>query len=309
MSRASPANLPASVRHRLLNLAKSRGEELQAVLTQYGIERLLYRLAHSDVKNRFVLKGAMLFQIWEGGARRPTRDVDFLGYGDASAEGVVETFRSLCRIEVQADGLIFHEASVRAEAIRDMQDYGGVRLTLTAMLGTARIPLQVDVGFGDAVTPGVETATFPTLLDFPAPTIRVYPPETVIAEKYQAMVSLGIVNTRMKDFYDVNALAEDHAFDGATLASAIVATFARRDTPLPSEPPVALTQVFGDDRAKQGQWRAFRTRSRLSDAPPELATVTERLRAFLWPPTEAARNSQLFDSAWLPSIGWNADRG
>ncbi|MBK5186635.1 MAG: nucleotidyl transferase AbiEii/AbiGii toxin family protein [Gemmatimonadaceae bacterium] len=182
------------------------------------------------------------------------------------------------------------------------------RFGLMATLGNARIPLQVEIGFGDAVTPGVETVAFPTLLDFPAPTIRVHPPETVIAEKYQAMVSLGMVNTCMKDFYDLRALSADHGFDGATLVATIAATFARRDTPLPPEPPVALTRVFGGDRTKQAQWRAFLARGRLTDGSSELGTVTDRLRDFLWPPTEAARESRDFPAAWLPSIGWTDDR-
>jgi predicted nucleotidyltransferase component of viral defense system len=307
MTRASPTNLSASVRQRLLNLVKERGEELQTLLTRYAVERLLYRLGRSDDRDRLVLKGAVLFYVWEGGLRRPTRDVDFLGYGDPMPEKIAELFRSLCQVSAEADGLDFHVDSVRAEAIRDRQDYGGVRVTLMATLGNARIPLQVDVGFGDAVTPGTETARFPTLLDFPEPTIRVYPPETVIAEKYQAMVSLGMINTRLKDFYDVYALSEEHAFDGATLAAAVTATFERRGTPLPAKPPVALTRMFCDDSTKPGQWRAFLSRGRLSDVPSSLGTITDRLADFLWPPTNAARRAGDFAAAWLPSIGWTAD--
>jgi hypothetical protein len=308
MTRESPSNLPASVRQRLRNLAKSRGEELQPILTRYGVERLLYRLGRSGDRNRLVLKGAVLFYLWEGGLRRPTRDVDFLGYGDATPETIADLFRALCRVEVDPDGLVFHDESVRAEVIRDRQDYGGVRVRLTATLGNARMPLQIDIGFGDAVTPGAEMAAFPTLLDSPAPRICVYPPETVIAEKYQAMVSLGIGNTRMKDFYDVHALAAEHAFDGATLVAAITATFARRTTPLSTEPPVALTRSFGDDPAKQAQWRAFLGRGRLSDVPADLATVTDRMHDFLWPPANAASESRDFSATWLPSVGWAHDR-
>lgn len=307
MTRELPTNLPASVRQRLLNFAKSHHEELQTVLTRYAVERLLYRLGRSADRDRLVLKGAVLFYVWEGELRRPTRDVDFLGYGDATPETVAELFHALCRVEVEPDGLIFHDDSIRAEAIRDAHDYGGVRVTLMAMLGNARIPLQIDIGFGDAVTPGAETAAFPPLLDFPAPRIRVYTPETVIAEKYQAMVSFGIVNTRMKDFYDVYALTAAHAFDGATIAAAIAATFARRGTLLPPKPPVALTHSFGDDAAKRTQWRALLTRSRLSDVPDDLGAVTDRMRQFLWPPTEAAREGRQFLAAWLPAIGWSGD--
>jgi hypothetical protein len=304
MSGRGPTNLPASIRQRLLNIAQQRGDELQSVLVRYGIERLLYRLSRSDEKNRFVLKGAALFYVWEGGLRRPTRDIDFLGYGDASTDALGDVFRALCAVDVTPDGLTFHPKRVRAESIRDTQEYGGIRVGLVATLAGARIPLSVDIGFGDAVTPRVETATFPTLLDLPAPHIRVYPPETMIAEKYEAMVSLGIVNTRMKDFYDVWILSEFHAFDGATLSMAIAATFARRNTPIPVEPPVALTALFGSDPAKQAQWRAFLNRSRLADAPPDLSAVSDRIRTFLWPPTESARDAS-FTQAWLPGVGWS----
>jgi len=295
------------VRQRLLNLAKTQCQEPQPLLTRYGIERLLYRLGQSDVSQRLVLKGALLFYVWEGTLRRPTRDVDFLGFGDAEPERVTQLFRKLCRTEVEADGVVFHEDSVRAEAIRDVHNYGGVLFRLMATLGTAKIPLQIDVGFGDAVTPGVETMTFPTLLEFPPPTILVYPPETVIAEKYQAMTSLGIGNTRMKDFYDIYELSEEHAFDGDTLASAIAATFARRGTALPIEPPVALTRVFGDDAVKQTQWRAFLTRNRLTAAATELDVITDRLHAFLWTPSSAARDARRVDGAWLPAVGWHPE--
>jgi len=299
-----PRNLPASVHDRLLTFAHSRREELQAVLTRYAVERLLYRLSRSDAKERLVLKGAVLFYLWEGELHRPTRDVDFLGFGDATIASVTETLRIVCTTAVEDDGLTFLADSIRAQEIREQQDYGGIRVTLTAMLGGARIPVQIDVGFGDAIVPGIESATFPTLLDFPAPELRVYPPETVVAEKLQAMVSLGLFNTRMKDFYDLFVLSNRHAFDGSTLASAIKATFVRRQTPLPASVPVALTMALAEDAEKQTQWRAFLGRTRLGDAPTDLSVVVDRLREFLWPPTTAAANDSTFDSSWLPEIGW-----
>ena len=299
-----PRNPPASVHGRLLNFAHSRREELQTVLTRYAVERLLYRLSRSEAKERFVLKGAVLFYLWEGELHRPTRDVDFLGFGDATIASVTEALRIVCTTVVDDDGLIFVADSIRAQEIREQQEYGGIRVTLTATLGGARIPVQIDVGFGDAVVPGIESATFPTLLDFPAPELRVYPPETVVAEKLQAMVSLGLFNTRMKDFYDLFVLSNRHAFDGSTLASAIRETFARRQTPLPAAVPVALTTAFAEDAEKQTQWTAFLGRARLGDAPKDLSVVVDRLREFLWPPTAAAANT--FDSSWLPEIGWTA---
>jgi len=207
VSRGPQKNLPASVRQRLLNLSRERGEDFNFTLTRYANERLLYRLARSPYRDQFVLKGAALFQVWSESLYRPTRDVDLLGFGDSTATGIGSVFHELCVLEVEPDGLRLLPDSVRAEEIRDQQEYGGLRVHLMADLDGAQIALQVDVGFGDAVTPGIEEADFPTLLDFPAPHLRTYPRETVIAEKFEAMVRLGIVNTRMKDFYDVWQLA------------------------------------------------------------------------------------------------------
>jgi hypothetical protein len=261
-------------------------------------------LSRSDAKERFVLKGAVLFYLWEGELHRPTRDVDFLGFGDATIASVTETLRIVCTTVVEDDGLTFLADSIRAQEIREQQDYGGIRVTLTATLGGARISVQIDVGFGDAIVPGIESATFPTLLDFPAPELNVYPPETVVAEKLQAMVSLGLFNTRMKDFYDLFVLSNRHAFDGSTLAAAIKATFARRQTSLPAVVPVALATAFAEDAEKRTQWMAFLGRTRLRDAPTDLSAVVERLHEFLWPPTTAAASNLSFDSTWLPEIGW-----
>lgn len=298
MSRKPPTDLAASVRERLRQVAAARRQEPQLVLTRFGIERLLYRLSRTPEGQRFVLKGAALFYIWEGEIPRPTRDVDFLGYGDASPKAVTAVFREVCAVSVEPDGLSFIASSVRATEIRDRQEYGGVRVKLTAMLGKARVPLQVDVAFGDAVTPRAEEATFPPLLDFPAPRVRAYPTASVVAEKFQAMVALGIANTRMKDFYDLYRLSETQEFDGETAAAAIRATFKRRGTAVPSDIPPGLSEVFAGDADKQAQWRAFLKRGRLDNAPAELRTVIERLAAFLMPPARAAASGEQFRRRW-----------
>ncbi len=298
MKRKPPTDLAASVRERLRQLAGGRGQELQLVLTRYGVERLLYRLSRTPAGERFILKGAVLFYIWEGEIPRPTRDVDFLGYGDASPKVVAAVFRDVCDAPVEPDGLSFKPSTVRAAQIRDRQEYGGVRVKVTAMLGRARIPLQVDVGFGDVVTPHAELATFPALLDFPAPQVRAYPAASVVAEKFQAMVALGIANTRMKDFYDLYRLSETQDFDGETLAAAIRATFERRGTAIPSELPLALSDAFVGDADKQAQWRAFLRRGQLDNVPANLTDVTERLAAFLLPPGSAAAKGNAFRRRW-----------
>ena len=232
MSEQRPSNRAASVRQKLLNLARERGEEFQFVLTRYAIERVLYRLSRSAHADRFVLKGAMLFELWTGQTHRSTLDVDLLSEVSNDVDRLLAVFREVVAAEVEDDGLVIDPASVRGEQIREDQHYQGVRLTATATLAGARIPLQIDIGFGDAVVPGPQQAEYPTLLDSSPPRLWVYPKETVVAEKFEAMVSLGIANSRMKDFYDLYVLSERFDFDGDLLARAIAATFARRRTAL-----------------------------------------------------------------------------
>lgn len=213
------------------NLARKQHEDFQLVLTRYAIERLLYRLTRTGYAAEFVLKGAMLFRLWADQPHRPTRDLDLLGRGDPSVDRLAAVFRAVCGAAVEDDGLLFDPATVTAGKIKEDQEYEGVRVECVARLGQARIDLQVDVGFGDAVTPGPVTVQYPGLLDLPAPELAAYPRETVVAEKFQAMVMLGIANSRMKDFFDLWVLARSFTFAGPVLAAAIRATFARRKTP------------------------------------------------------------------------------
>ena len=305
MSPGRSRNLAASVRQRLLNRARERSEDFNYLLTRYGNERLLFRLAESAHRDQFVLKGATLFELWYDTVHRATRDVDLLGFGEPGEERIQDVFRELCKVEVEPDGLRFLDESVQAKRIRDAQEYGGVRVRLAADLGGARIPLQVDIGFGDAVTPGVLEAEFPTLLDFPAPLLRTYPRETVAAEKFEAVVRLGIANTRMKDFYDVWAMATTFEFSGESLATALAATFQRRGTALPLEPPVALRPEFSADSGKRTQWSAFSRRVAISPAV-SLEAVIEVLRRFLLPPASAAATGEPFDREWSPGGDWRS---
>ncbi len=260
MSPAHPRNLAASVRRRLLNRARERSEDFNYLLTRYANERLLFRLAESAYRDQFVLKGAALFELWRDTVHRATRDVDLLGFGEPAVERMQAVFREVCAVDVEPDGIRFSEASVQAERIREGQGYGGVRVRLAADLAGARITLQVDVGFGDVVTPGVVEAEFPTLLEFPAPRLRTYPRETVVAEKFEAVVRLGLANTRMKDFHDLWVLATTFPFGGDSLAAALAATFHRRGSALALEPPLALRPAFAADAEKQAQWLAFSRR-------------------------------------------------
>ncbi len=273
-------NVGASVRAKLLQLSKSNGQSFDLVLTRFALERFLFRLSQSRHADRFVLKGGMLLISWFDDPHRGTRDLDLLGFGDSNPEQVLTTFREILREEFN-DGVTFDAASLGVDRIREETEYGGLRLRTTASISGARIRLTIDVGFGDAVEPGVEVLDYPALLDFPAPRLRAYARETVIAEKFQAMVALGRANTRLKDFYDIWIISRSFAVEGDRLARAIAATFARRGTEVPTELPDALTQAFAADEQKQQQWRAF-----IGDVafdPGDLAGVLSDIAAFLMP--------------------------
>ena len=302
MSPSTVQNVAASVRQRLLNLAHQRGEEFQFVLTRFALERLLYRLGQSSYSEDFLLKGAMLFAVWREEAHRPTTDLD-LGSRQLSQDRLREIFREICGIASPEDALSFDTRAIAVEPIRELQLYPGARLRITARLGNARIPFQVDVGFGDAVVPGPVRAEYPTLLDHPAPRLKVYPRESVVAEKFQAMVFLGMANTRLKDFYDLWLLARSFEFQGDVLCRAFRATFDRRQTALPREVPVALTPEFSEDRGKVQGWRGFLRRNRL-DAPDSLAEVCAFLGSFLLQPSRAAVEGAAFVSSWRPGGPW-----
>lgn len=291
-------NLAASVRQRLMNLARARKEDFQLLLTQFGLERLLYRITKSPYRGDFVLKGAALFQLWMGQPHRATRDLDLLGLGLPSTDRLRQVFQEICSASVVDDGLVFLANAIRAEQIKEDDEYQGIRLRIDARLGNARLPLQIDIGFGDAVTPGPQAVTFPTLLDFPPPQLQAYPRETVVAEKFQAMVFLGMANSRMKDFYDLWAIACQFDFDGAALGAAIRATFERRRTELPLTTPLPLTAEFIADSKKAIQWNAFLRKGRLLETPPPLEEVIKLLESFLMPPTRALVSGASWDRIW-----------
>lgn len=304
MSVREPKNVAASVRAKLLEVMRGRREEFELTLARYALERLLFRIGRSDYREKFVLKGAMLFVLWGVEDYRATRDADFLIYGEPDLAQLQRIFRDLCAVKFEPDGLVFREDTVRAEAIREQNDYGGVRVTMRARLDTADIAVQVDIGFGDAVTPDAKWEEFPTLLALPAPKLRTYPRETVVAEKYEAMVRFGIANSRMKDFYDVFMLARAFEFAGGTLSEAIRNTFARRGTPLPEKTPTALASEFYEDRQKVAQWKAFCMRGRLREPQHALKVVCETLGDFLMPPTQAAARKARLNRRWQAGGPW-----
>jgi predicted nucleotidyltransferase component of viral defense system len=273
-----PRNVGASVRQRLLNLAHARGQPLELLLTRYALERLLHRLSLSPHRERFVLKGALLLTTWFDEPHRATRDLDLLGFGDPSDDALLAVFREVMTIALD-DGVSFDTAKLTIQPIREDLEYGGSRLITTATLSGARIPIVVDVGFGDAIVPGAEDIDLPVLLDMPSPHLRAYPLETVIAEKLHAMVALGMANSRMKDYYDVWMLTRTFAIDPGRLRRAVDATFARRSTPLLATTPEGLSEAFAADADKQAQWQAF-TRN-LAAPRPALGDLVADLRASL----------------------------
>lgn len=297
-------NLPQSIHHRLLNKAREQKEDFNLVLIRYALERFLYRLGRSRHKDHFILKGAMLFAAWTNQPHRPTRDLDLLGLGDSSDAVLGQVFSEIMRTPVEPDGLEFDDQSISISEIREAQDYPGKRVKFRVRLGNARQDLQVDVGFGDAVTPEPAEIDYPALLNSSAPRIRAYPCETVIAEKLQALVAFGMTIRRMKDFYDMWILSKQFPFDGASLSAAIAATFERRGTAISEGVPTALTDEFAGDRIKQTQWTAFLKRNALADKALELSKVVQDLRVFLLEPSHTAAQKRTLSKSWKPGGPW-----
>jgi predicted nucleotidyltransferase component of viral defense system len=272
-------NLAASVRARLLNIAKAEQTDFNAVLVRYALERFLYRLSQSAYADQFVLKGAMLFNLWYAMPHRATRDVDLLGFGASDLESIAQAFREIVSVAAD-DGMVFDAASVSVEEIRKSAGYAGARVLVSAELAHARCKTQIDVGFGDAVTPRPVDAVYPVLLaDFAAPHLRTYPVYTVVAEKLHAMVLLGMTNSRLKDYLDLSVLLEREVLDPATLATAIAATFTRRGTALPTALPIGLSDEFAQDQSRQALWVVFLKKNALPAVP--LTSIVTTLRATL----------------------------
>ncbi len=298
-------NMAHSVRHRLSNEARRTGRLYNEVEQYYAMERLLYRLAQSEHGAKFVLKGALLFPLWRISRFRPTRDIDLLGRLDNSQENIAQVFSEVCRQNVPEDGLIFDPGSVATVAIAEDADYQGVRVNIEGRLGTGRIRIQVDIGFSDVVVPVPTETDFPTILDFPAPRLKAYSRESVVAEKFEAMVALGVINSRMKDFADVWFLSRHFDFDGPLLARAIASTFERRQTAVPHR-PVALTEAFGHLADKQTQWRAFVRRSAPEGVPGDFAAVVEGIAELLGPVLSHLAAGQPAPRRWSAPGPWGS---
>ena len=301
---AAKSNLPASVAARLLNRAKQTGDVYQTLLTSFCFERFLYRLGKSEMRERFVLKGAMLLRLWSDQPYRATRDLDLLRTGDGSFEAIRADLRTICAVPVEPDAVSFDADAVAIEAIRAEDEYAGTRATLPARCGKARLSLQIDMGLGDSVWPAPRSCAYPALLDFPPPEVLAYPREAVVAEKLEALVVLGDRNSRIKDFFDLHHMASRFEFDRETLAEAVRRTFARRKTSIPAEPPIGLTRAYWENPSRPAQVRAFARRAGLAvggDPAPDLARV---LGAFLLPLLEDVRRDTQREGTWQPGGPW-----
>ncbi|MFP6557172.1 nucleotidyl transferase AbiEii/AbiGii toxin family protein [Paraburkholderia sp. B3] len=290
-----PRNLAASVRAKLLNKARAEGLDFNLLLTRYALERMLYRLSVSRHRDNFLLKGSLLFDLWFDVPHRPTHDADLLGFTLAEVPQLITVFREISEVESD-DGVVFQAETVRAAEIRKEANYAGVRVTLTGLLDGARCPVQIDIGFGDAVVPGPEESHYPVILEgMPQPYLRVYPQYTVIAEKLEAIATLGMLNTRMKDYFDLWVLARHAEIDRAILERAIQATFERRGTAIPADLPLGLSDEFAHDERKVQQWQAFQRKNRLDSVP--LSDVVTALRQFLLPALERLTTGSAGDYA------------
>ena len=295
-------DIGASVRQRLLNRARAEGRPFQELLQYFAMERFLYRLATSPFADRFVLKGALLLTAWKAPITRPTIDIDLAGSTSNELDHMRSVVVELCKLNAGSDGVEFDTASIEVQRIKEDAEYEGVRIRFNATLAGARIPMQIDVGFGDVIVPRPVQVEYPAILEFPPPVLRAYPKETVVAEKLEALTVLGMLNSRIKDYYDLALLARLYPFEGALLVEAIHSTFRHRGTAVEAN-PTGLTEAFSSDPARTVQWRAFVRRTRL-DSEWELEKIVEQVRLFSLGPLTAAAEDRPFELNWRPGGPW-----
>jgi predicted nucleotidyltransferase component of viral defense system len=303
MTKRPLKEVAASIRKRLQDKAQTTERPFQELLQYFAMERFLYRLAQSAFADKFVLKGALMFKVWGAPQGRPTKDIDLLGRMTNNTQRVTDAIREVCQQTVEPDGLVFDTESVAGALIKEDADYAGVRITFFAKLQNARIPMQIDVGFGDVISPSSQLTEYPTIFDLPAPKLQGYSRETAIAEKFEAMVKLDVLNSRMKDFFDIWLLLRNFDFLGKSLATAIEKTFANRGTKITAQ-PLALTAAFSDHVQKAVQWNAFIRKLRIQNAPSDLSVVIRANASFLGPIGTALADGQPFAGVWKAPGPW-----
>lgn len=301
---AKIVNRPESIRRRLRDVLRARNEDVRFGLSRYAIERFLYRVGRSRHRRRFILKGAALFALWGGAVYRPTRDLDFTSYGNSGEKDVLDAIREICTSPCDGEEIIFAPDTLKAEEIREETEYKGLRIRLVAMLGESEIPVQIDVGFSNAIEPPPQEVRFPTLLGDPAPQIRSYPLEAVISEKLHSLVSHGESNSRYKDFYDLYVLSRQFPFEGSKLLRSVQATFKRRRTVLGGAIPSALQPRFYEEDMRMRQWRNYLDRNSLPGAPADFSIIGGELRIFLFPLWNTLAENPKIDGNWTPGGPW-----
>jgi len=296
-------NIAATVHQHMLNKAKETGRLFNEILQYFAIERFIYRLSKSPHANKFILKGALMFNVWNTPASRPTKDIDLLGKIDNSDKVILAAMKKACRQKVEPDAMSFDAKTIAATRIMEDATYEGIRVRIQGNLGNARISLQIDISFGDVIIPKSSKIKYPTILDFPHPEMDGYSTESTIAEKFQAMVKLGVLNSRMKDFYDIWLLSRQFDFRGLTLAKAIRTTFENRNTPIPVQPAV-FQDSFAKDRTKESQWQAFLKKVKMDDAPNTFRKAAASITEFLSPVTASLTGKKAFRKKWISPGPW-----
>lgn len=296
-------NIEASVKGRLQNKAKETNRLYAEVLQYYGMERFLYRFSQSDYAEQFILKGALMFTVWDVPARRTTVDIDFLARFDNQVKNIEGVIRNVCKIKVPADGLVFDDKTVNGRRIKEDADYEGVRVKFFGFLEKSEIQMQIDVGFGDVIVPKPSIIDYPTILNFPAPHLQGYTFESVVAEKFEAMIKLGLLNSRMKDFYDIWLMTRQMNFEGKKLAAAIKATFENRETPLPAKAPFFAEEIYDEKSDRAAMWRAFLRKKQIKIAPDSLAKVARAIEDFLLEPVKSITGKETIEK-WIAPGPW-----
>ncbi len=297
-------NIEASVRALLQNKAKETNRPFAEVLQYYGMERFLYRFSRSKYTDSFVLKGALLFTVWQIPERRTTLDIDFLAHYDNQVASIEAVMRDICNVSVDPDGLVFDSKNIQGRKIKEDADYEGVRLKFLGFLERSRIPMQIDVGFGDIVYPKTKEIDYPVILNFPKPHLKGYPVESVVSEKFEAMVKLGLLNSRMKDFYDIWLMMRQFNFSGSNLTEALKVTFKHRKTDLPKAKPLFAEEIYDEKSDRQTLWKAFLIKGDIKHAPKKLATTAKNIENFLIKPLDAVIKTQEFKGEWKAPGPW-----
>lgn len=297
-------NIEASIKAQLKNKAKKVNRPFAEILQYYGMERFLYRLSQSKYADKFILKGALLFTVWDIPERRTTLDIDFLARFDNEVTAIETVIKDVCNVEVNPDGLKFDPKTVEGRIIKEDADYEGVRIKFIGFLDRAHIPMQIDFGFGDIVYPKTKIIDYPVILDLPRPHLKGYPQESVISEKFEAMIKLGPLNSRMKDFFDIWLMMRQFEFKGMPLVQAIKKTFNHRKTDIPKNKPLFADEIYDEKSDRQTLWNAFLKKGDIQHAPKTLSATAKEIEKFLIEPILAINSNVKFEKKWKPTKGW-----